>query len=301
MDIRDDVLYISDTNLQFDPAGFFSVDLRELRRGTDTPMSLDPMNYMGVVDGRELFYDKSVYDSDLKRVLKGHEEGQVFIKAQTEWWSHVQAEKTLYVRLWQHVGYDDSEIHELHFSGEDMVEGVCGTNRFYAFTVCLPSGELSLRELSSYTPPPAGDYKDMDRLALALPFHPGRQFLAKVSCAVEWNEGRILAGTEDGFLALVKGDEVFSLGQAASYGPVAVITVDNTKTKAIGLSGHSDGLGEVFGYDDRKGLRRLGFAGVNHATGNCLSACALSPSGTNLAVGTRDKQGDVFFFLGYKS
>jgi hypothetical protein len=298
MDIRDDVLYISDTNHGFDPAGFFSVDLRELRRGADTPMSLDPANYIGVVGGRDLYPgDKSIYDSDLKRILKGSEEGQAAVKAQAEWWYFVKAEKNLYVRLWQHVGYDDSAVHELRFSGEDTLEGVCGGRRFYAFTILLPSGELSLKELPSYTPPSAGDYKNFDRLNL--PFHPGRQFLARASCVVKWNGDRTLVGTEDGFLALVKEQDVFSLGPAASYGPVRTIVTDTAKTKAVGISGHSDGLGEVFCYDDRKGLRRLGFASVNHATGNCLSSCALSPSGANLAVGTMDKQGDVFFFPGF--
>lgn len=133
-----------------------------------------------------------------------------------------------------------------------------------------------------------------------LPYAAGRQYKAKPSAVAEWTNGRKIVGTQDGLVAIVKDEDVFALGQAAPLGPVRALCTNKEKTMLWGTVGDQDEFGRVFTYDDRRGLRQLGFFrwSVRSENGMCvgvdvLSSLALSPDEKWLAIGAQDRIGTV--------
>ncbi|MFA7159679.1 MAG: hypothetical protein WC299_10285, partial [Kiritimatiellia bacterium] len=135
---------------------------------------------------------------------------------------------------------------------------------------------------------------------ITLPHVTGRQYLAKASAAIDWNGGRKIAGTKDGLLAIVSGADVFALGNATAYGPVRCLYVNAAKTRLWGTAGDEEDLGTVFYYDDKVGLRQLGFLIYNihgyfdgPSASNVLSSIAVSPDEKLVAVGGADRMGAI--------
>ena len=133
-----------------------------------------------------------------------------------------------------------------------------------------------------------------------LPFVAGRQYLSQPNAIVDWNNGRKIIGTKDGQLAILNGDEVYALGQTAPMGPVRALCVNKNRNMLWGTVGDQDEFGRVFTYDDRRGLRQLGFFHwtVHSENGmiigiDVLSSLALSPDEKWLAVGAQDRLGTV--------
>ncbi len=133
-----------------------------------------------------------------------------------------------------------------------------------------------------------------------MPFAAGRQYLAQPSAIAEWNGGRKIVGTKDGLLAIVNGEDVFALGQAAPMGPIRALCVNKEKNMLWGTVGDKDEFGRVFTYDDKRGLRQLGFFHwtVHSENGmiigaDILSSLALSPDEKWLALGAQDRLGTV--------
>lgn len=133
-----------------------------------------------------------------------------------------------------------------------------------------------------------------------MPFAAGRQYLSQPSAVAEWNNGRKIVGTKDGLLAIVNGEDVFALGQAAPMGPIRSLCVNKEKNMLWGTVGDKDEFGRVFTYDDRRGLRQLGFFHwtVHSENGmiigvDILSSLALSPDEKWLALGSQDRLGTV--------
>jgi hypothetical protein len=136
--------------------------------------------------------------------------------------------------------------------------------------------------------------------SIALPSVTGRQYLAKPSAVIDWNGGRTIVGTKDGLLAIVDHADVFSLGNAAPYGPVRCLCANAAKTRLWGTAGDEEDLGTVFYYDDNAGLRQLGFVIYNihgyfdgPSASNILSSIAVSPDERFVAVGGADRLGAV--------
>ena len=133
-----------------------------------------------------------------------------------------------------------------------------------------------------------------------LPYAAGRQYLAKPNAIADWNGGRQIVGTKDGLVAIVNGEDVFALGQAAPLGPVRALCTNKAKTMLWGTVGDKDEFGRVFTYDDRRGLRQRGFFrwSVRSENGmivgaDILSSLALSPDEKWLAIGAQDRLGTV--------
>lgn len=135
-----------------------------------------------------------------------------------------------------------------------------------------------------------------------LPHVPGRQYKAGDYLALPISGGRLLAGTCDGLMAVVRGGDVFSLGMVAENGPVRAMTANADGTLVYGVAGDDEDLGTVFSYDDRRGLVRLGMVNTelpqygDTAYMTRLTACALSPDGRTLAVGCAGRLGTVVLF-----
>jgi len=133
--------------------------------------------------------------------------------------------------------------------------------------------------------------------SVKLPEATGRRYRAKASCVVDWNNDRKFVGTLDALAAIVNPDgSVFSLGNAAAYGPIRSMCTNKAKTKLWGVAGDEEDLGYVFEYDDVNGLRQRGIINYNipnfsdgPSVANVLSSVCLSPDEKYLAIGSKDR------------
>ncbi|MDD6876473.1 MAG: hypothetical protein PUD44_01610 [Clostridiaceae bacterium] len=134
-----------------------------------------------------------------------------------------------------------------------------------------------------------------------LPEVAGRRYLSNPTCVVEWRDGGFIAGTQDGLLGIVRADgSVFSLGNAAPYGPVRCMVTNAERTKVWGVAGDVEDMGMVFSYDDEHGIAQIGHLNYNSpnfmdcpSASNVLTSIALSRDGKMLAIGGADRIGSV--------
>ena len=137
--------------------------------------------------------------------------------------------------------------------------------------------------------------------AIKLPEATGRRYRAKASCVVDWKDGKKFVGTLDALAAIVSPDgSVYSLGNAAAYGPIRSMCTNKDKTHLWGVAGDDEDLGYVFQYDDVNGLRQMGIINYNihgyfdgPTVGNILSSVVLSPDEKYLAIGSADRIAEV--------
>ncbi len=137
--------------------------------------------------------------------------------------------------------------------------------------------------------------------SVKLPEATGRRYRAKASCVVDWNNDRKFVGTLDALAAIVNPDgTVYSLGNAAAYGPVRSMCTNKAKTHLWGVAGDDEDLGYVFEYDDKNGLRQRGIINYNipnfcdgPSVANVLSSVCLSPDEKYLAIGSFDRIAQV--------
>ena len=137
--------------------------------------------------------------------------------------------------------------------------------------------------------------------AIKLPEATGRRYRAKASCVVDWNNDRKFVGTLDALAAIVSADgSVYSLGNAAAYGPIRSMCTNKAKTHLWGVAGDDEDLGYVFEYDDKNGLRQRGMINYNipnyfdgPTVANTLSSVCLSPDEKYIAIGSCDRIAEV--------
>ena len=137
--------------------------------------------------------------------------------------------------------------------------------------------------------------------AIKLPEATGRRYRAKASCVVDWKDGKQFVGTLDALAAIVSPDgSVYSLGNAAAYGPVRSMCTNKDKTHLWGVAGDDEDLGYVFEYDDKNGLRQRGIINYNihgyfdgPTVANTLSSICLSPDEKYIAIGSCDRIAEV--------
>jgi hypothetical protein len=133
--------------------------------------------------------------------------------------------------------------------------------------------------------------------SIKLPEATGRRYRAKASCVVDWNNDRKFVGTLDALAAIVNPDgTVYSLGNAAAYGPIRSMCTNKAKTHLWGVAGDDEDLGYVFEYDDKEGLRQRGIINYNipkfsdgPSVANVMSSICLSPDEKYLAIGSKDR------------
>ena len=141
---------------------------------------------------------------------------------------------------------------------------------------------------------------DLDE-SIKLPEATGRRYRAKASCVVDWNNDRKFVGTLDALAAIVSPDgSVYSLGNAAAYGPIRSMCTNKAKTELWGVAGDEEDLGYVFHYDDKTGLNQLGIINYNipkyfdgPTVANTLSSVCLSPDEKYIAIGSCDRIAEV--------
>ncbi len=141
--------------------------------------------------------------------------------------------------------------------------------------------------------------------AIKLPEATGRRYRAKASCVVDWADGKQFVGTLDALAAIVSPDgSVYSLGNAAAYGPIRSMCTNKAKTHLWGVAGDDEDLGYVFEYDDKNGLRQMGIINYNihgyfdgPTVANTLSSICLSPDEKYLAIGSCDRIAEVHVMI----
>jgi len=141
---------------------------------------------------------------------------------------------------------------------------------------------------------------DLDA-SIKLPEATGRRYRAKASCVVDWNNDRKFVGTLDALTAIVNPDgSVYSLGNAAAYGPIRSMCTNKAKTQLWGVAGDDEDLGYVFKYDDKTGLNQVGIINYNipnyfdgPSVANVLSSVCMSPDEKYLAIGSCDRIAEV--------
>ena len=135
-----------------------------------------------------------------------------------------------------------------------------------------------------------------------LPHYPGRQYQAAASAAVEMDVHTTVVGTRDGMLALVEENRAFALGPAVFNGPIRDLCAAPDGKTVFGVGGDEDDLGVLFRFTREDGLRWLGHVCYDapdpDSTVNCpiVSACAVSPDGKRLAVGSGDRLGQIIYY-----
>jgi len=208
------------------------------------------------------------------------------------------ADTVIPVPLWQTFAdaeQADSGVVSLEFAG-DQLEVVTGVNRFYRFTLSL-DGEILTK---TGTVPPA-DCDAVSAGSADMPWYPGRQYKAGITHSALLSDGRYLAATADGLLAVIDGEKTFALGPAWVNGPVRAMTAAPDGHTVWGVAGDEEDMCVVFSYSDDRGLRWLGNAYANSTSRGVhsspqLTAIAVSPDGTMLAIGAGGRMGHVYLY-----
>lgn len=292
-------IYILDSNHGLGSMGVLTVDVSKLRQEdlAAAPYSQDAALYMRKQGGRDIYpYDKDAYDRQVRITM------QRAIPDNASWAVVAQNPETFAYqegwtyKLWQRVGTENSQVRELEWLDNETLTGICGHETPYAFTI-------RARKLISLEPTGPYEEKVPDLSAyegLALPYVSGRQYKAVASAAITLCDGSVLIGTEDAMAAIYKDGRVFSLGQAAPYGPIRAFATDNERKKVYGIACYPLDLGSVFSYDVETGLKQEGRISVYanepdyFADSTDPSAIAVSPDGRYVAFGVEDRLGVVY-------
>ena len=289
IDRKKDILYAASAQGSTPPV--ISIDLAALRRnaGTPGPEHNDP------------FYDPIVINPGAVSKAKPYE-GASLVNIQEP----VSNEKVTHVRIYPQLKDDmeNSAVLGLYWIDNSTVRGVCGKDTpKYGFEIrnkqladVIPLEQMTESLHQEYITRSLPENQDP---GVKLPHVAGRQYLAVSSATVSWNKGRMLCGTKDGMLALIDGDDVFSLGLTCPCGPVRSIRTNADQTVAWGTCGYDLDHNHIFRYDDKSGLRDLGimvWIGGHDGPANpdILSCIAPSPKEDQLAVGGCDRLGTVF-------
>ena len=305
--IRDDVLYMSDTNHGADAPGVVSVDLQKLREDADKPRILcqDPLLYFPTNGMPEAPLEKMrpYYRGDLQKDAQRAFAFNALVERDRK---HAQENpfvfgtgKRYVCKLWKRFGTTGSQVTSVAYDGQGNVQAVIGAQG--GLVVTVKDGEAVQWEKAVDCSVASSEEIARRFAGFRLPAHPGRQYLAVASACGEMADGSVLVGTKDGMLALVKENKVFALGAVCNDGPIRAIAVDSEGKKAYGVGGDPDSLGMVFSYDLETGLELGGFlyfsdgAGTERIGVSCEPCCiAVSPDGKRVAIGVNDNLGCVY-------
>lgn len=290
----DDIMYIIGSNHAVDGPDITAVDLKQYRRDMrnfGTELTQDPYYWENpperYQEAAEFFYENGKFLE--------HNDWKVQLPLQFE-----------PVRLWRALApkhIEDSPVKRLLWEDAETLTGLCGGETDYVFVV--KNGELV--SLTPASEQPARCAKLLESLNTVpaprenLPHYPGRQYQA-VAVKEAPLGAKTVVGTRDGMLAVCEGKRVFALGPAAYNGPVRDLSALPDGSAVYGVGGDRDDIGILFCYDETNGLRWLGHVSYDAPCAfspvhcNVLSACAVSPDGKTLVVGSGDRLGTLMFY-----
>lgn len=246
------------------------------------------------------FYPNPNLEADLQSYLNDEINSSGYMQVRAENPHAFQAKKLDGILLWRLLSMELSQVHHLYWQDNHTLLAQVGDPDGEKLQLTLQDSQIiQQRAISEFTTEVIPEHLTK----LQYPFYPGRQYKSVPSAYAPWKDGAHLVGTTDGMLAVVRPDgSVFSLGTAATNGPVHQICVNADQTFAYGVAGDENDLGNIFYYDDRQGLLWKGSvfredleAGAT-LSGDQLYRVALSPDGTKLAVGTIDRMGAIYIY-----
>ena len=316
--VRDGVLYASDTNRGNDPPAVFQVPLAPLRRGEKGPFVRDARFYLSLREGAALYRRNTGRDllTDADRVLEDRIAAEaarvrperlatlpVFYREHPE--VRFNGDLALNMtalphtsrwvcKLWKRFGHLD--FTALGFLDDGTVWVQTNEKRYL-----MRDGALVGTEAAQ----PVSPKTALARVGKArLPYQPERRHLCRATAACEMADGRLLAGTQDGMLAMVRANgSVFSLGSVGLGQSVHDLAPFPGGRRVLGVAGGPNDLGTVFTYDDEAGLVLYGriFFQDHDSPGllgasNDLRLVAVSPDGRYAAVAVGDRLSCVYRF-----
>lgn len=301
IDKEKDILYLVDSGgVKGVGLSVMAIDLKEFRQHMYEP---------GPLTKDQRFYPVDMTPEEIEKFKKRSRAGEEVTDKNP--FQAFPIEDITPVRLWRqvpHTSIEDSKVIGLIWDDGNILHGICGENAKYCFKVSTDGKFLDFRPLEQAE---AGYRSWLEENILPRPFDPaqvtvtlphvtGRQYLSAPSALTDWNGGRQIAGTQDGLLAIINGQDVFSLGNAAAYGPVRALCTNESKTRLWGTAGDVEDLGVVFYYDDKVGVRQLGFLSYNThgyfdgpSASNILSSIAVSKDEKYVAIGGADRIGAI--------
>jgi len=289
----DDIMYIIGTNHSIDGPDITAIDLKQYRKDmyefgdliTEDP-ALQTVLSKRYKDASEFFYKN----------IKFLENNDFTVNYDLAYEP---------VRLWRALAPDhieDSPVKQLYWEDAETLRGICGTESEYVFKVVR--GQLVELVPASENKEAYGLIQNSTVLAPEikdLPYYPGRQY--KAVCTAHAKLGsKTVVGTLDGMLAVWDGENTYALGPAAYNGPIRSMAPLPDGSAVYGVGGDVDDIGMVFRYDETRGLRWLGHvsygapAAFSPVHCNILTACAISPDGKMLAIGSGDRLGTLMFY-----
>jgi len=303
MHINRGILYVSDgnhTGYCDTPSGIIAIELDKFipaLNGEPRRPSQDFINYLPYqmealewYPGDDLKESLALYDEYYNNTVLYFES---FLSENN---AHARFAHASGVSVWEKLGRESSEIKDIEWTSEDTLYLYCGKEGRERVEIFVDSeGNASVSEIQKCKAKTHNSIKAQIP-TVTLPSVPGRSYLANPSASVTLKSGKLLVGTEDSVLALIDGEEVFSLGQVTSAG--AITSLDVTPDgKAYGVASHPLGVGRLFSFSEKEGLRLLGI--LPEAMAECgrnvaiyrPSVVSLSPSGKYLAVGGKDELG----------
>jgi len=305
MQIRDDVLYISDgnhTSHEDTPCGILAIDLAEFVPALRTEkrlMSHDYINYLPYQESARQWYPKSDFEECIKK-YEDYYENTVryfgkFVKDNSPRPSFLHASG---VSVWERVGFGNTAVKSIKWTSDKSFEFITGGKSDNKISVSID--ESSNAHVLSIEAIEAREYSQLKVAvpACELPCVPGRRYLAKAESSVGLNDGGMLIGTYDTMIAKIKDGCVYSLGQTISAGGVHSLDILPCGT-VFGVAGHREGCGMLFKYEEKTGVTLLGIIPEAFAdNGRNVSiyrptVIAASPDGKYISVGGADEIGGV--------
>ena len=305
MRIVDDVLIISDgnhTSHEETLCGILAIDIEKFLPALETEeriFSHDYVNYLPYPEKCLEYYPKDDLDQCLAHFDKFYNETiKYFLQFHIDNTVHFPFPHRCGASVWQKTGRENAAVREIRWTGDNTLSFWCGNDTTYRADCTVDEkGDVHMNALAQDKLPEICRVK-ADVSGVKLPCIPGRRYIADAEASVKLPDGSILAGTHDTMLAKITNGKVFNLGQVCSAGGIHQLDVAPNGI-AWGIAGHREGTGQLFTYDDEKGLDLLGkipeaFAenGRNVALFR-PTTLAISPNGKYLAVGGEDEMGGI--------
>ena len=281
---KDDILYVTGSNHSLDGPELTGIDLKQYRRNMYT---LGPLTNDRYYDPQAPEYIQSARQIHHQEQLLEDNPTNVSLAV----WGHP-------ILLWRALAPDhipDSAVQVLYWQDNRTLCGIAGKKTHYRFTI--EDGTLS-----ALIPTEKPDMSQKPAFLEDLPWFPGRQYQAFPWAEAVLPDGRRLMGTPDGMLAVVKGQDVYALGAVAVNGPIHCLSCAPDGT-VYGVAGDEEDIALLFRWDEKRGLRCLGHMGQGYGQTiddvfycTHVTACAVSPDGKKLAIGSTERLGTVVIY-----
>lgn len=281
---KDDILYVTGSNHSLDGPELTGIDLRQYR-----PHMYEPGPKL-----QDRYFDPDAPEY-IESATEIHEQEAIMGQNPTNVALKVAGHPILLWRALAPKHIPDSAIKQLKWLDGHTLTGICGSRENFAFTITDGA-------LTALTPTNTAVEKQVFEQVEDLPWHPGRQYQAKVCAQAILPDGSKLVGTPDGMIARVNGRDVCSYGTVTVNGPIHCLSA-SPDGSVYGVAGDEEDIALLFKWDEKQGLRCLGHMGqvagesiddVFYCT--YVTTCAVSPDGKHLAIGATERLGTIVIY-----